>query len=392
MRLMKPSEAPKLLGLVLLVAALTTLAFNPSLGPLRFGYPIDIYGFRIGIFTASLIAIWAIAALGLNILTGYNGQISLGHGAFVLVGAYTSALFMDRLDWPFWSTIMLGGVFAGAAGFLVGIPALRLSGPYLAIATLSLAIVTPQVILKYDDFTGGPNGVAPGKPPPPPFLEEVVNRDQWLYLLALFTAVAMTVLAWNLVRSRFGRAFVAIRDSEVAAAAMGVGVARYKVTAFAISAFYAGIAGGLYTQLVGSVFYDSIPVLDSINFFALIVVGGLGSILGSVLGAMFFALTPEVSRFLRDTFDTWGWGSAATFAERGSLAITGALLIMTMIFAPYGVAGAIRQAGRLRPRLLLQPVQSVYRRLTGQPPPTIGDSPPTDTAADVDQDSDPNSQ
>lgn len=382
MRGMKLSGPAKLLGLALLVAALTTLAFNPSLGPLRFGFPIDIYGFRIGVFTASLIAIWAIAALGLNILTGYNGQISLGHGAFVLVGAYTSALFMDRLDWPFWSTIILAGIFAGAAGFLVGIPALRLTGPYLAIATLSLAIVTPQVIMKYRDFTGGHQGVSPGKPPPPPLLDDVVNRDQWLYLLALFSAIVMTVLAWNLVRSRFGRAFVAIRDSEAAAAAMGVGVARYKVTAFAISAFYAGIAGGIYTQLVGFVHPESIPILDSINFFALIVVGGLASILGSVLGAMFFVLSPEVSRFLHDTF---GWG----FAEKGSLAISGSLLIMTMIFAPRGIAGAIREAGSLRPRLLLQPAQAWYRRFTGQTPAASGDSPQTDTADDDREDSGP---
>jgi len=379
---MKLSGAAKPLGLALLVAALITLAFNPSLGPVRFGFPIDIYGFRIGIFTASLVAIWAIAALGLNILTGYNGQISLGHGAFVLVGAYTSALFMDRLDWPFWSTIILAGIFAGAAGFLVGIPALRLTGPYLAIATLSLAIVTPQVIIKYRDFTGGPSGVQPGKPPPPPLLDEVLNRDQWLYLLALFTAVLMTLLAWNLVRSRFGRAFVAIRDSEPAAAAMGVGVARYKVMAFAISAFYAGIAGGLYTQLVGSVFADSISILDSINFFALIVVGGLASILGSVLGAIFFVVSPEVSLFLRDTF---GWG----FAVEGRLAISGTLLILTMIFAPRGIAGSIQQAGRLGPRLILQPAQALYRRFTGQTPAATGDSSQTDTNNEVRKDSDP---
>jgi branched-chain amino acid transport system permease protein len=382
MREMRLSGASRLLGLALLVGALMTLAFNPSLGPVRFGFPIDIYGFRIGIFTASLVAIWAIAALGLNILTGYNGQISLGHGAFVLVGAYTSALFMDRLDWPFWSTIILAGMVAGAAGFVVGIPALRLTGPYLAIATLSLAIVTPQVIIKYRDFTGGPGGVAPGKPPPPPLLDEVLTRDQWLYLLALFTAVLMTLLAWNLVRSRFGRAFVAIRDSEPAAAAMGVGVARYKVMAFAISAFYAGIAGGLYTQLVGSVFHDSVGILDSLNFFALIVVGGLASILGSVLGAVFFVVSPEMSLFLRDTF---GLG----FAVEGRLAISGALLIMTMIFAPHGIAGAIREMGSFRPRLLLQPAQAWYRRLSGQQQAASGDPSQTDTVDDIDRESSP---
>ncbi len=379
---MKLSGVGRLLALGLLVAALVTLAFNPSLGPVRFGFPIDIYGFRVSIFTGALIAIWAIAALGLNILTGYNGQISLGHGAFVIVGAYTSALFMERLDWPFWSTIILAGIFAGVAGFLVGIPALRLTGPYLAIATLSLAIVTPQVILRFSDFTGGPSGVQPGKPPPPPLLDDVVNRDQWLYLMALFIAIAMTLLAWNLVRSRFGRAFVAIRDSETAAAAMGVGVARYKVMAFAISAFYAGVAGGVFTQLLGSVFHDSIPVLDSLNFFALIVVGGLASILGSVLGAVFFVLSPEVSRFLRDTL---GWG----FAERGSLAISGALLILTMIFAPHGIAGALRQMGRLRPRLVLQPAQAWYRRFTGRTPAAAGDSSQTDIVDDGDGDNSP---
>lgn len=379
---MKLSGVARLLGLTLLVAALITLPFNPSLGPVRFGFPIDIFGFYISMDVVSIVFVWIIVALGLNILTGYNGQISLGHGAFVVIGAYTSALLMYHLSWPFWSTMILAGIVAGIAGFLVGIPALRLAGPYLAIATLSLAIVTPNVILEYTDLTHGATGLGPGKPPAPPLLDEVATREQWLYLLALFTVVVMTLLAWNLVRSRFGRAFVAIRDSEPAAAAMGVGIARYKVTAFAISAFYAGIAGGLFTQIRGFVDPNSIHLFDSINIFAVTVVGGLASILGSVLGGIFFKLGDEVSLFLRDTF---GWG----FAVQGRLAISGAILILTMISAPRGVAGAIHEAGKLRPRLSLQPVQTLYRRTIVRIRGATGDSSRTDTDDDVHKDSGP---
>lgn len=320
--------------------------------------PLSIFEFHITLFMVTKMAIWVMVALGLNILTGYNGQISLGHSAFVTIGAYTSILLMARQDWPFWSTIIVGGMFGGATGFLVGIPALRLSGPYLAIATLALAIAAPQVIIKYTDFTGGSAGLGIDRPPPPPFLD-FLTEDEWLYYLAVFTAVVLTVLAWNLVRSRIGRAFIAIRDSEVAAQAMGIGLARYKVMAFTISAFYAGIAGAIFAQVIGRVSADSFSILDSINYLTTIVVGGLATILGSVLGGIVFQLVPELTRFLRDQF---GWG----IAEEAPWAIYGALLIVVMVFMPYGMAGFIHRLGRLRPADLARPLQRWYQQLTAE--------------------------
>ena len=196
--------------------------------------PFTLDGFRS--FQITRIAVWVIVVMGLNILTGYNGQISLGHGALVLVGAYTSAILMDSTQqmsfvdanpWPFWVSIIMAGGLTAVLGLLLGIPALRLKGPYLAIATLTLVISLPQILRKYDGFTGGGIGIRVGRTQPPDFLDSILNLDQWLYLLALFTAILMLLLAWGIRRGPMGRAFMAVRDSEVAAAAMGQQTRQY---------------------------------------------------------------------------------------------------------------------------------------------------------------------
>jgi branched-chain amino acid transport system permease protein len=307
------------------------------------GFPLRFGTYRT--FQGSMIAMWVIVALGLNILTGYNGQISLGHSAFVAIGGYTAAILMVDYGWPFWTTIIMGGVIAGAIGFLIGIPALRLTGPYLAIATLGLALATPQILKKYDGLTHGTQGinVRPEVPPPPEFIGDwfgiELSNDEWIYFLALFIAFMMMILAINIVRSRVGRAFVAIRDSEIAAQAMGISVPRYKTIAFAISAFYGGIAGGTYAQVVGYVSPESFNFLLSINFLTTIVVGGLASILGSVLGATGLIVVPELPGLV-------SFIPGAGLPDELSWAFYGVALILVMIFAPYGLAGLFNRLVR----------------------------------------------
>ncbi len=320
------------------------------------GFPLRFGTYRT--FQGSMIAMWVIVALGLNILTGYNGQISLGHSAFVAVGGYTAAILMVDYGWPFWTTIIMGGIIAGSLGFLIGIPALRLTGPYLAIATLGLALATPQILKKYDGLTHGTQGinVRPEVPPPPEFIADwfgiKLSNDEWIYFLALFIAFMMMILAINIVRSRVGRAFVAIRDSEIAAQAMGISVPRYKTIACAISAFYGGIAGGTYAQVVGYVSPESFNFLLSINFLTTIVIGGLASILGSILGATGLILVPELS-------DLVSFIPGASLPAELSWAFYGGALILVMIFAPYGLAGLVHRLTRwvsTRPRAELRNV------------------------------------
>jgi len=360
MRRLGPPPTGKLV--IFVVLAFFLLWWVPFSHVLPEGFPLRFGTYRT--FQGSMIAMWAIVALGLNILTGYNGQISLGHGAFVAVGGYTAAILMVDYGWPFWSTIILGGTLAGTRGFLIGVPALRLTGPYLAIATMGLALATPQILKKYDGLTHGTQGinVRPEVPPPPDFIEDWfgihLSNDEWIYFLALFIVVIMTILALNIVRSRIGRAFVAIRDSEIAAQAMGISVPRYKTMAFAISAFYAGIAGGTYVQVVGYVSPESFSFMLSINFLTTIVIGGLASILGSILGATGLILVPELPGVV-------GFIPGAGLPAELSWAFYGAALILVMIFAPYGLAGLFHRLTRRGPAMVLASLSTAYGRLVG---------------------------
>jgi branched-chain amino acid transport system permease protein len=364
MKRSRPRPTGKIIVFALL--AFFLLWWVPLSHVLPEGVPASFGTYRT--YQASLIAMWAIVALGLNILTGYNGQISLGHGAFVAVGSYTAAILMVDYNWPFPVTIILGGAIAGVLGFLLGIPALRLTGPYLGIATLGLALATPQILKKYDGLTHGTQGINVRTEVHDQvgvlrdFMHDVFhldfNNDQWIYFLALFTAVVMIVLALNIVRSRIGRAFVAIRDSEIAAQAMGISVSRYKTMAFAISAFYGGIAGGTYTQVVGYVSPESFNFLLSINFLTTIVVGGLASILGSVLGAAGLVVVPELPGLV-------SFIPGASLPAELSWAFYGAALILVMIFAPYGLAGLFHRMMRIRPAQLLRRLGTVYESGVG---------------------------
>jgi len=326
--------------------------------------PFTLDNFRV--FQLSRIAIWVIVAMGLNILTGYNGQISLGHGALVALGAYTAALLMDRKEqmgfidaepWPFWTTIIAAGIITAAIGFLLGFPALRLSGPYLAVATLALVISFPSIIRKYDDFTGGAQGIVVRQPEPPGFLADILDDSEWLYFLSLFIAALTLLIAWSILRGPLGRAFVAVRDSEVAAAAMGVNVAETKVAAFTISSFFAGVAGGLYTQVLGVVTPESIDIVTSINFLTAIVIGGLASILGAVIGAAVIILLPSDGPDLVGKLPLVD----ADVVKRAPGAIQGAIVIFVMLLMPYGIAGFYHRFTRATP-------SSVLRGVAGIPP------------------------
>jgi branched-chain amino acid transport system permease protein len=281
-------------------------------------------------FQLTLVLIYAIALLGLNILTGYNGQISLGHGAFYALGAYSAAILIDKFGVPYWLTIPAAGAVCLLFGFLFGLPALRLEGLYLALATFALGVTTPQ-LLKYhhvEKWTGGVQGIVIAKPEAPFGLP--LNADQWLYFFTLAVMLAMFVLGWNLLRGRVGRALVAIRDHHIAAEAMGVNNALYKSLAFGVSAMYTGIAGALGAIAVQFVAPDSFNVFLSIVFLVGIVVGGLASISGAIYGAIFIQFVPNL---------------ADEISKAAPWAIFGLIMIGFVYLMPSGIAGALRLLG-----------------------------------------------
>jgi len=283
-------------------------------------------------FQLTLVLVYAIALLGLNILTGYSGQISLGHGAFYALGAYVTAILMDKAGVPYWATVPAAGAVCLVAGFLFGLPALRLEGLYLALATFALGVSMPQ-LLKYhhlEKWTGGVQGIVIAKPEAPAFFPWVglpLNSDRWLYFFTLAVALLMFALAWNLLRGRVGRALVAIRDQHIAAEAMGVNGALYKSAAFGVSAMYTGVAGALGAIAVQFVAPDSFNIFLSIVLLVGIVVGGLASISGALYGALFIQFVPNI---------------ADEISKAAPWAIFGVFMIGFVYLMPTGVAGAIR--------------------------------------------------
>src|SRR6202521_2873032 len=288
--------------------------------------PFLLSNYRV--FQLTLAIAYAIALLGLNMLTGYNGQISLGHGAFYAIGAYVAAILMDKFGVPYWLTIPVAGMVCLGADFLFGLPALRLEPLYLALATFALGVSLPQ-ILKYkhlEHWTGGVQGIAINKPDPPPGLP--LSQDQWLYFLALMVAVLMFGLARNLLRGRVGRAIVAIRDHPIAAETMGINTALYKSLTFGVSAMYTGVAGALGAIAVQFVAPDSFSVFLSITFLVGVVIGGLASISGALYGALFIQFIPNI---------------ADQISKSAPWAVYGLFLIGFMYLMPWGIAGSVRR-------------------------------------------------
>lgn len=296
--------------------------------------PLLASGYQL--FLASQALIFVVALAGLNLLTGLSGQISLGHGAFFGLGGYVAAILTSRYGWPYGLAIP-GAAAAGClAGLLFGLPALRLSGLHLALATFGLALALPQALASRTlaGWTGGAQGLQLTRPPAP--FGWPLTRDQWAYLLCLAFAAAALVLLRNLRRARVGRALAAIRDHAVAAEAMGVNVALYKATCFGVSAMLAALAGSLSALNVGYVAPESFGLTLSLTLLVGVVVGGLGSVGGVVFGALFVEFLPLLADRL-----ALGLGESAR-ALPG--AVYGLLLIGAMLLAPSGVAGLWRRA------------------------------------------------
>jgi branched-chain amino acid transport system permease protein len=287
--------------------------------------PFQLMPFHV--FQLTMVLIYAIALLGLNVLVGHAGQISLGHGAFFAIGAYGAAILLDRWDIPYLLTLPIAAGVAFVVGLALGVPAMRLRGLYLALVTLAIAIFLVPLLKRFEGVTGGSMGLTLTKPAPPAW--SGLAEDQWLYFLTLAVAVAAFAVAASLLRSRVGRALHALRDNEAAAEVMGVRLSTYKTLAFAWSAMFAGAAGCLYTWVIGFVSPDSFTVNLSITLLAGIVVGGLGSLSGPLLGALFVMFVPGISQDIND-------------AAPG--VIFGLLIIAVMYVAPTGLAGL---AGRL---------------------------------------------
>jgi branched-chain amino acid transport system permease protein len=297
--------------------------------------PLVLHDYYLSIFNLVFIAI--VGALGLNILVGYTGQISVGHAAFMSVGAYTAANLAVKLDLPFWITLPAGGLMAAVIGAVVGIPSLRIKGLYLAIATLASQLIIEWVINHTPAISGGAQASIE-VPRPTVFGLQLKTQGQ-LYLFLLFFAVLAIVATLNIVRSRIGRAFVAIRDQDIAAEIIGINIYRYKLLAFAISSFYAGVCGVLYTYYFGIANYEAFQIGVSIDYLAMIIVGGLGSVLGSVLGAAFITMLPIIIRWSVEAFGSLLLDPSQLPAITASLrlVIFGALIIFFLVVEPEGL-------------------------------------------------------
>ncbi|MBO8172095.1 MAG: branched-chain amino acid ABC transporter permease [Bacillaceae bacterium] len=295
-------------------------------------FPLIFPEYYVGL--ATLCGIAAIGAIGLNILTGFTGLISIGVGAFLGVGGYTSAILTTKLGLSFWISFPLAGIVTAAVGALFGIPSLRLKGLYLAMATLAAQVIILFVISHWDSLTGGTAGMVLQRPSIGGYM---LSSETGYYYLMFVILIFTAIFAMNLFRSRTGRAFVAVRDRDLAAEVMGINLFKYKVLAFAVSSFFVGIAGALlghYTMIVSPELY-SIQV--SIEYLAMILVGGLGSVMGSIYGAVFITLLPVVLRGLIETLSVFMPGLEGVFAGLREV-VFGAIIILFLIYEPEGLA------------------------------------------------------
>ena len=324
-------------------ATLRTLLAFVALAVVVFALPAFVNDFRAQQF--AYVGIYLVALVGLNILTGYTGQISLGHGAFMAIGGYTSAILMVDHGVKDIVTIPIAIVVSGAVGVLFGLPAARLSGLYLALATFAIAVATPSVIKRFEGFTGGGSGINLfGTPELTASLTPVriagfeLNFNNWLYYLAWVVALIGYVIGWLILRGRTGRAFRAVRDSETAAVSSGVDLTRTKVLAFGISAAYAGAAGALFAIATTFVNPDAFPVALSIFLLVGVVVSGLGSLTGLIVGAVFIQFMPL-------------WAQNISKSPGAPAVVYGVILILVVLALPGGVSGLVsRVAQRLRHR------------------------------------------
>ncbi|HDM09831.1 MAG: branched-chain amino acid ABC transporter permease [Deltaproteobacteria bacterium] len=302
------------------------------------------------LYVLNLMGIYAIAAIGLNILIGYTGQISLGHGAFFGVGAYTAAILATRVNFPFWAAVPLGGMATAGVGMIFGIPSGRLKHLYLTIATLAGQFIMEYVFVHWDSLTGGADGIVVTGAT---LFGIDLGNDRSFFFVIFVCFVIMTWIAVNLMRTRYGRAFIAIRDNDRAAEGMGIPLFRYKLLSFAISSFYAGFAGGLFAYYTMSITPEPFNLWLSIEFIAMIIIGGLGNIPGSVFGTIFIVALNESLSALSQYLMNLGTASniAITIAPLREF-VFGMAIILFIIFEPKGLAEVwriIRSSFRLWP-------------------------------------------
>jgi branched-chain amino acid transport system permease protein len=297
--------------------------------------PLTLHEYYLSI--ANLVWISVIGALGLNILVGYTGQVSIGHGAFMSVGAYTAANLATRLEAPWPVTLIAGGLMAALIGAIVGIPSLRIKGLYLAIATLAGQLIIEWTINHVTFISGGVQASIEVARPRIGSMVLDTHRQMYYFLLA-FVVLAIVGMM-NLMRSRVGRAFIAIRDHDIAAEIIGINIFRYKLLAFAISSFYAGVTGVLYTYFLGIANYEQFQIGVSIDYLAMIIIGGLGSVLGSIFGAMFVTLLPIAIRYAMEAFSGVFFSEATMHNLIPALRLTlfGVLIIVFLVVEPEGL-------------------------------------------------------
>jgi len=308
MRLSTAMDKKKILGAIVGLIALFIL-------PMYLG--------NYSIFLLSMLAVYALVSIGLNLLMGFTGQIAAGHAGFLALGAYFTAILSTRVEWmPCLAVLLLAGIFTGIIGFLLGIPILRLKGFYIAMATLAFGVVVSEIILQWSSLTNGDNGL---DVPVATIAGFAFDSDYKLFYLIVSVTIILTLLAKNLVGGYIGRAFIALRESEVAAQTIGIDLAKFKTIAFAISAFYTGVAGGLFAYLITFLSPDAFTIELSVDFIAMIVIGGMGSILGSIIGAVILTGMQQILAGLLDL----------------QILIFGISLIVFMIFMPKGISGMI---------------------------------------------------
>lgn len=309
---------------------------------LFFGVIMPVFGSEYYLAQLSLVGIACVGALGLNILLGYTGQISIGHAAFMSVGAYTAANLVTRIEifggpLPFWLAVPAGGCMAALIGLVVGIPSLRVKGLYLAIATLAAQFIIEWIINHTPAISGG---IAAAIEVDRPSLFGWEMNQQWeLYLFVLFFACLAIMAATNLVRSRVGRALIAIRDQDIAAEIIGISVFKYKLYAFAISSFFAGVTGVLYMYYFSIATYEQFQIVVSIDFLAMCIIGGLGSIVGSIFGAFFITMLPVAIRLVMEAIGPWFMDPSYLPQVIGQLRLVffGGLIMVFLIVEPDGL-------------------------------------------------------
>ncbi len=309
--------------------------------------PMEIGGFSLlsdyWITLLIQIGYLAVAALGLNILVGFTGQISLGHSAFFGFGAFASAWLNNTYGIPVFFSIPLAALWTTAVGLIVGIPAGRIKGLYLAIATLASQFILQDFFARAEWFTGGSAGSLAA---PFSLFGFEISGDRHYFYVVLAYLVVMTLLATNLMRSRDGRAFIAIRDHYLSAEVMGVNLTKYRVLSFGISSFFAGVGGALYAHYLQYVSVEAFDILLSIQFLAMVIIGGLGSIMGSLLGTAFMVLLPEAMEWGVNILRGTGWGNIPAIVNGLAFlkqAAIGLAIVLFLIFEPDGLAHRWRQ-------------------------------------------------